>query len=532
MLGGIEIRYVSIILLFLSSSFAPAQPEQYKRIGLDQIVNIINGDLDAAISNMSDYLKKHPNDLESLYVLSVAYAQKGEPEHSLRFIRLALEQGLPVSRFLAGPRTLLQPVYETGEFQTLLTEHAQQLLHGPLLGQVTDQSASFWIRTRDEVPVQVLLNEQDSTGEEIHSSVSHTAADRDYTAVCDVSAQLKPNTTYTYKISVDNHTLDREWRFRTFPVRGSPAAFDIGFGGGAGYTPDHERMWNTLHNRNLSAFLFLGDNVYIDQPTLPDAQRYCYYRRQSRPEFQHFTASTPIFAVWDDHDFCVNDGWGGPEIDKPEWKIPVWNRFRENWNNPYYGGADEQPGCWFDLSIADVDIFMLDSRYYRENPGTTANPSMLGPVQLQWLREKLKNSKATFKVIASPVPFTFGVKPGSSDPWEGFPQEREEIFSFIEENRIEGVILISADRHRSDLWKIERDNGYDFYEFESSRLTNIHTHEVMEKSIFGYNEKCSFGVLAFDTTKPDPECTYKIVNIDGEEIYDFTIRKSQLSFTQ
>lgn len=58
MLGGIEIRYVSIILLFLSSSFAPAQPEQYKRIGLDQIVNIINGDLDAAISNMSDYLEK------------------------------------------------------------------------------------------------------------------------------------------------------------------------------------------------------------------------------------------------------------------------------------------------------------------------------------------------------------------------------------------------------------------------------------------------------------------------------------------
>ena len=123
------------------------------------------------------------------------------------------------------------------------------------------------------------------------------------------------------------------------------------------------------------------------------------------------------------------------------------------------------------------------------------------------------------------------MKPGSSDPWEDFHRNTRR-FSHSSRRTDRRRHPHSADRHRSDLWKIERDNGYDFYEFESSRLTNIHTHEVMEKSIFGYNEKCSFGVLAFDTTKPDPECTYKIVNIDGEEIYDFTIRKSQLSFTQ
>ena len=105
---------------------------------------------------------------------------------------------------------------------------------------------------------------------------------------------------------------------------------------------------------------------------------------------------------------------------------------------------------------------------------------MLGPRQKAWLFETLKNSKGMFKVLASPVAFTEGVKPGSKDTWDGFPAEREEIFTFIESNQIDGVFLIAADRHRTDLRTTERPGGYDLYEFESSRLTNRHTHRVVE----------------------------------------------------
>ncbi len=155
---------------------------------------------------------------------------------------------------------------------------------------------------------------------------------------------------------------------------------------------------------------------------------------------------------------------------------------------------------------------------------------MLGLSQKNWLLDNLKKSKATFKVIASPVPWSFGTKPGSLDTWEGYKEEREEIFSFIEENRIEGIILISADRHRSDAWVIKRQNGYDLYEFESSKLTNVHSHKLMQGALFGYNEKCSFGLLSFDTMLSDPTLTYKIINIDNEPVYEFTLKKSQLSY--
>ncbi len=153
---------------------------------------------------------------------------------------------------------------------------------------------------------------------------------------------------------------------------------------------------------------------------------------------------------------------------------------------------------------------------------------MLGPVQKKWLLDGVKKSKATFKVLASPVPWVLNAKGNSLDTWRGFSDEREEIFSFLEKNKINGVILLSADRHRSDVWRIDRERGYPIFEFESSRLTNVHTHGAQSGCLFSYSAKCSFGQLTFDTTEADPAVTYQIYNIDDELIHTFVVKKSQL----
>ena len=279
-----------------------------------------------------------------------------------------------------------------------------------------------------------------------------------------------------------------------------------------------------------AAALLLGDNVYIDMPEVPQTQRYCYYRRQSRPEYRRFAAHTPVYAIWDDHDFGKNDCVSALSLDDPPWKMDVLKVFTENFNNPAYGEGTEKPGCYFDFSIGDVDIFMLDCRFYRQNPKTIDRPTMLGPGQKAWLLDRLKSSKATFKIIASSVPWASGTKPGSRDTWDGFPGEREDIFSCLEDYKIEGVVLISADRHRSDAWRIARPGGYDLHDFSSSKLTNAMSHPVMKGSLFGYNEKCSVGSLLFDTTLDDPTVTYRIVNIDGEVVESLTLARSGLGF--
>lgn len=498
----------------------------YKQQNRDAISDIVDGDYDSAINHFEKYLNNHPGDLESLYGLAVGYAQEKEKDKAIAYIKQAVEAGLPFARFLAGPRSLLGPLTDSAEFEALAEKHAVELLHGPMLGCVTDSSAKFWVRTANEVLVQVFVSSSENMDSLIKSAVAKTNKDQDFTAVLTVR-DLEPGTRYYYELFVDGRKEPKRRSFRTFHASGAKAKFQIGFGGGAGYNPQHERMWNTIVAHKPIAFLFLGDNVYIDNPTRPAVQRYCYYRRQCRPEFRGFTASTAIYAIWDDHDFTTNDGWGGPDIHEPEWKIPVWRVFRENWNNPYYGGGEKQPGCWFDFSIGDVDFFMLDCRYYRMNP-RVENPSILGGAQKKWLFEKLKASKGTFKVLASSVPWAFGTKPGSRDTWEGYKEEREQIFSFLQDNEIEGVFLLSADRHRSDVWNIERPNAYDLYEFESSRLTNVHRHKLMPGALFGYNEKCSFGLLSFDTTLADPQVTYQIISIDNEVVHTLTLRRSQM----
>ncbi|MDP6717023.1 MAG: alkaline phosphatase D family protein [Pirellulaceae bacterium] len=307
--------------------------------------------------------------------------------------------------------------------------------------------------------------------------------------------------------------------------------FTIAFGGGAGYVVENEHMWDTIGAIDPRALLLLGDNVYIDDPETPAMQRFHYYRRQSQPEWAKLAKRVPIYAIWDDHDFTTNDGWGGPSIDKPAWKREVWKVFKENWDNPYYGGDDQHPGCWFDFRIGDVHFIMLDGRYYRESPKTD-EPSMLGPVQMEWLKNTLREKTATFTVICSNVPMAPKVKPGSKDTWDGYSGERQRIYQFIADQQIPGVIILSADRHRSDAYKIDTkiEGMHSLYEFSSSRLTNQHVHPIIKSSLFGYNEKQSFGRVDFDLRLDDPTVKYTIINIDGKAIHSLQVKLSELQF--
>ena len=172
---------------------------------------------------------------------------------------------------------------------------------------------------------------------------------------------------------------------------------------------------------------------------------------------------------------------------------------------------------------------MLDGRYYRSDP-KIEKPSMLGPQQNAWLRERLRQAKGTFNMICSPVPWVFEAKGDSKDTWNGFKDERNAIFDFIRAAKMEGVVLLSADRHRTDIWNHPANGHYSWPEFNSSRLTNQHVHQTMKKAEFSYNQKQSFGLLEIDTTIADPTMTMKVINIDGELLYTKVVRRGQLGY--
>jgi alkaline phosphatase D len=511
-------RYI-VLILSTCFSLQPSVLHAQHDGARDSVRLIANGKFARVTQTLN---KKNPfaGESESLFVEMLSLLAQEKPQDALLVARKAVDKGLPFERLLAGPREQLSKLHKLPEYQAWKTKTAPSLLvHGPMVGNVTDSGASFWVRTSQGAKVSVSLNEG-----AVESTTRSTSSSTDFTAVA-TAGNLKSNTLYSYSVKIDGKPTSTG-EFRTFPAQGKGGKFSVGFGGGAGFVPEWEYMWDTILKFKPNAFLMLGDNVYIDQPEKSLTQHYCYYRRQSRPEWKRFTSQTPMFSIWDDHDFGTNDCVPGPAIEKPVWKQQVWNRFRENWVNPSYAGGEDQPGCWYDFHIGDVHFIMLDGRYYRDLKGGT----MLGPIQKKWLFETLAKSSATFKVIASPVPFTAKIKKGSRDPWDGFPEEREEIFSHIESKRIEGVFLIAADRHRTDLRTTKRPNGYTLYEFESSRLTNHHTHPVVKTDglIWGYNKTCSFGLMKFNTRAKDPTVEFVCVDIDGKIHETFLLQRSKL----
>lgn len=484
---------------------------------------IRSGDYDKAVEVLDAQIAKYPGDCEWHYQLAIARAQKGKLDAAVAALQQALKLGTPVSRFATDSRDLLKPLRELPAMGAILNQQRLSPTQGPMVGAVSDTSAKIWLRTFDPIEVEVRCQAKNGNSQSV--AKTKTAAAEDLTAELLVG-DLQPSTDYTYSVILDGVEVKFPYplTFRTAPPDGEPLKYSFAFGGGAGYVTPHERMWTTIAAAHPDAMLMLGDNMYSDDPQSSQMQRYCYYRRQSPPEFRELVARTAVYSIWDDHDFGTNDCSGGPEIDKPAWKPEVWKVYRQNWANPGYGGGPQQPGCWYDFHVGDLHFIMLDGRYYRHPAGKT----MLGPVQMAWLKETLAGSTATFKFLASPVPWEYRTKGDSKDTWNGFKEERTEIFDFLAEHKIEGVVLISADRHRSDAWKVERPNSYALYEFNSSRLTNNHVHGEMKEAIFSYNKKQSFGLVEVDTTAADPTVKYTVINIDGEQMHDLTLRRSQL----
>ena len=89
------------VLLFfvLLSSCSLAVEKQYKKISREAMSKIVDGKIDKAIKDMIQARKELPGDLESLYVLAVASAQKGDMDQAFAYAQKAIDGGLPIERF-------------------------------------------------------------------------------------------------------------------------------------------------------------------------------------------------------------------------------------------------------------------------------------------------------------------------------------------------------------------------------------------------------------------------------------------------
>jgi len=84
--------------------------------------------------------------------------------------------------------------------------------------------------------------------------------------------------------------------------------------------------------------------------------------------------------------------------------------------------------------------------------------TMLGKAQKKWFKDTIKNSDATWKLWGNEVPmmrmFVEGNTTGlgfdrilDGDAWDGYPTERKELLTFIKDQNIKNVVVLTGDIH-------------------------------------------------------------------------------------
>lgn len=386
-------------------------------------------------------------------------------------------------------------------FAESTAETGPPLKHGVATGDVTSRSALVWFRTDGASRAQVVwAPETDSAqaGDLRRSPAVTTTADHDFTISVPLQG-LEPATPYRYQVLAGTASGQTALQARAtgrFKTAASPDApeqltlvwsGDLGGQGlcrgpGTGYA-----IFDRILKEAPTFAILLGDLMYSDDrcPSPPNvtgsdfmATTLDHYRAKHRYQredasLQRFLATVPVYAMWDDHE--VKNNFAG----RHEPLMPIGRRaLREYWP---IGVMPEDPHRLYRRVRrgADLELFMLDTRQYRDSNAEPDRPgkTMLGDEQRRWLLDGLMASQATWKIIATSVPLS-NVKPGNAqmpgnDSWAlgpdgtGFQSELRMILNTILERRIKNVIWVATDVHFSQVNAYDPDgNGVpDFHEF-------------------------------------------------------------------
>jgi len=287
---------------------------------------------------------------------------------------------------------------------------------------------------------------------------------------------LDDDAEYEYRVEFENGEYSQWYRFKSFPAVGKPGKFSFVFSAcmrekylgfnvfeeieqfsptfvallGDQMYGDYDGDLNTLEDYSVSdslreKMLAEGETILSDKTVLQAFRN--KYSRVFDENYQKMASRFPLMATWDDHDYGKDNSDGAYPYKEEAKKV-----FKENY--PAYPFEDEEGGIYYRFSISDVDIFVLDARWYRD-PMQNAEgeeKKMLGDEQLSWLLNGLKESEASVKIVFSSVPLNdYGGDTSSGrrgfDSWMGYKFERSKFLSFIEENQIQGVLVFSGDQH-------------------------------------------------------------------------------------
>ena len=276
---------------------------------------------------------------------------------------------------------------------------------------------------------------------------------------------LKPQITYQLTIKDENLKTLSEKTFKTLNLNQTEFTFAV-----ASCMDDkweNQHIWKELLSFQPDMIFLIGDVVYADK-YIPEVSFNNLSKRyletlQTLPLYKT-SKLIPILAIWDDHDYGMNNGHGNFKYKREMTKL-----FRDFFPLPIkHSNLSKGPGISFVLETKKQNFLFTDGRSF-QSPPNSKTPSLWGKEQETWLLKNL--SKNPTWIISG------GQILGRHQPFEsfetGFPDNFKMMMSHIMKAQ-NPVFFLSGDRHLSELLKIDKTKEawakYNTYELTTSPI--------------------------------------------------------------
>lgn len=295
-------------------------------------------------------------------------------------------------------------------------------------------------------------------------------------------------------------------------------------------------------------FLFLGDNIYgdtTDMASLADK----YQKLGAKPRFQALKNTTPLLAIWDDHDFGENDAGkdypqkrASRDIMLDFWQEPMDSERRSrdsgiytsySYNDPQHRVHVIMPDLrWNRDNIEKVSTLTYLTKRKTQNMGPYVkshdpSASMLGETQWQWLENELRKP-AKIKIIASSLQVLADFT--GWEAWANFPHDINRLKRFIKDNKINGVVLISGDTHWGEVSYFDEGLDYPLWDVTSSGLTEEWKAVSPNVNRVGqYTNSVNYGAIDIDWRQPDPIVSLSLKDVNGDVLNQHRFSLSSIS---
>lgn len=203
----------------------------------DATRHIAEGRFDRAAATLEKSPAGQP---ETAFVRMMAALRQGNLAKAEEEANTARALGLPLDRLVGLPAPELEGLHSTESYSKWVQEEPYPwLLHGPMVGGVSDESAVLWLRgATADLPVTLTL----SGPEGVRRFETQTDAAMENAAKLSLTG-LRPNTRYNYHLRVapDGEATgrtDASGSFTTYATNGAASQFSVAFGAAPATSPN------------------------------------------------------------------------------------------------------------------------------------------------------------------------------------------------------------------------------------------------------------------------------------------------------